>query len=405
MSEVDDKFMKVLCCNPSFWDYRLPYYKKLDELFGSFSVIYSTKRYQGRETLLNRIPEVLGDKAMPYDELMYDCATRSFNQFTEEGKHIPFPWGLFEMIRKHKPEILRTEGFFQWTPWVLLYGIVYRVPVFVGYERTLWTERNNGKIKTLYRKLLDKFIKGYLVNGIETKKYLLSIGVSPEKIIETGMSADGSALRAGVASFKKSRTYKTIADHYRQPGGIVYLFCGALIERKGVEPLLAAWGKHIERHPTDTLILVGGGSLLDKIKNTYGNEPSIFIEGRRPYEEICQYYAIADVFVLPTIEDNWSLVVPEAMSCGLPVATSIYNGCHPELIQEGVNGYTFDTFDQGSILAALDNFHHVDLSNFGNHSIVIEDLYSTEKCARREFVGVKNVMLDNKYWPKYSDTR
>ena len=48
--------MKVLYCNPSFWDYRLPFYKRLNELFkGEFYVIYSPKRYIGREKLLDKI--------------------------------------------------------------------------------------------------------------------------------------------------------------------------------------------------------------------------------------------------------------------------------------------------------------------------------------------------------------
>ena len=34
----------------------------------------------------------------------------------------------------------------------------------------------------------------------------------------------------------------------------------------------------------------------------------------------------ADVFVIATLEDDWSLVVPEAMACGLPILSSLYNG-------------------------------------------------------------------------------
>lgn len=41
--------MKVLYCNPIFLDYRLPFYKRLNELFdGNFYVMYSTTRYKMR---------------------------------------------------------------------------------------------------------------------------------------------------------------------------------------------------------------------------------------------------------------------------------------------------------------------------------------------------------------------
>ena len=164
--------LKVVYCNPSFWDYRISYFLELDKLFGSFSVIFSPKRYLGRDKLLSNISECLGDKAVRYEnEPMFDVSSRSFHGFTENGKQIPLPIGLWSKIRKLSPDVLRTEGFFQWTPWVILYGVFYRKPIFMGYERTLWTERNTGKLKTWHRKLTDKFIAGYIVNGIETQKY------------------------------------------------------------------------------------------------------------------------------------------------------------------------------------------------------------------------------------------
>ena len=51
-------------------------------------------------------------------------------------------------------------------------------------------------------------------------------------------------------------------------------------------------------------------------------------------QELYKYYALCDVFIMPTLEDNWCLVIPEAMACGKPVACSIYNGGHYELVQD-----------------------------------------------------------------------
>lgn len=386
--------MKVLYCNPSFWEYRLPFYVELNRLFrGSFHVMYSTKRFlSGHVKLLDRIVEEMGENAHPYDdEPMFDVRSHSFHQFTEGGKQLPIPLRLWRRISDVKPDVLITEGFFQWTPLVQLWAFFHRVPVFMGYERTMWTERNNSKLKTWIRKIQDNLIAGYLVNGSETKKYLMSIGVKEEKIFVGGMSADGEGLRKGIASMTKAEK-NTLSMKYKKKDGLMFLFCGALIERKGVEPLLSAWMKHHETHLDDTLVLVGGGELYDRIIGKYGNEDSVFIEGRVEYDKVYQYYGIADVFILPTIEDNWSLVIPEAMSCGLPVATSVYNGCHPELIHEGENGCTFDTFNQESILKALDYFHHVDLKEHGKKSIELEKNFNTENSAKREYDGIMAVL-------------
>jgi hypothetical protein len=69
------------------------------------------------------------------------------------------------------------------------------------------------------------------------------------------------------------------------------------------------------------------------------------------------------------------------MACGLPIACSIYNGCHPELVQHGINGTTFDPLLSKSILDGLAYFHHVDLKAHGRHSSDIELDFTPDKTA------------------------
>lgn len=382
--------MKILYCNPSFWDYRLPFYQRLNELFkGEFFVMFSSRRYYGREKLLDKIKRVLGKNAIPYEnELIFDVQTRSFNNYSE-GRIIPFPFGLLRRIRKVRPDVLITEGFFQWTPLVVLYGFLFRVPVFMGYERTLHTERNSGKLRKWHRQFTDWFIKGYLVNGSETKKYLLSIGVKESKIHIGGMSADSEGLRKGIASLSEEEK-QAFKAKFQKVDGLVYLFSGRVEELKGTPHLLAAWEQHVKKHVNDVIVLIGMGDKYDELKKKYESEKSIYLEGRVEYQNVYKYYAIADVFILPTLQDNWSLVIPEAMSCGLPVATSIYNGCHSELIHEGDNGTTFDTFNEDSMIQALDFFHGRDLKQMGQKSIEFEKPFDTEHCAQRAYNAIIN---------------
>ena len=383
--------MKVLYCNPSFWEYRLPFYAELNRLFnGNFHVVYSTKRYFGAHVnMLPKIKNVLGENAHPYEnEWMYVRETHSMKIKDETYHAIPLSLGLLTIIRKIKPDVLITEGFFQWTPFVQLYGWFFRVPVFVGYERTLYTERHNSRFKTFLRKLQDKSIAGYLVNGTETKKYLLSLGISEEKIFVGGMSADSTGLRTSIKKWSVEEKQNFKSKYISSNNGLIFLFTGQMILRKGVNYLLKAWVKHTQLYPDDKLVLVGGGVFLERWKKEYRKYSSIIFEGTVAYDEIYKYYAIADVYILPTIEDNWSLVVPEAMACGLPVATSIYNGCHVELIQDGENGFIFDTYNQESITNVLEKFHYMDLKKMGDKSILIEKNFNTEACAKREYEAI-----------------
>ena len=387
--------MKVLYANPIFLYYRIPYYKKLVELFsGNFYVMYSVNRYKQRSEwvgVLDKITEELGENAIPYQkELIFDTYTKSFSKCSYEqgGKKLPIPIGLLRSIREIRPDVIITEGFFQWTPLILLYGLFYRIPVYMGYERTLWTERNIPWLLKLHRKMSNWFIKGYIVNGSETCRYLKSLGIKDDKIYIGGMSADSKLLRKNITNWAEKERLEFKRKYVLDKNGILYLFSGKLCERKGVRYLLEAWVEHIKQYSSDALLLVGAGDLENILKNKYEGVNSIFFEGVISYAEVYKYYAIADVFVIPTIEDNWSLVVPEAMACGLPVATSIYNGCHVELVKEGENGITFDTFNKESIVQALDFFHHHDLAKLGEKSKELEEPFNTENCAMRTYNAI-----------------
>ena len=143
-------------------------------------------------------------------------------------------------------------------------------------------------------------------------------------------------------------------------------------------------------YPSDRLLLVGSGNQLEEFRRQYKDDTSINLTGRVEYENVYKFYAIADVFIIPTIEDNWSLVIPEAMACGLPVSTSINNGCHVELVHKDENGITFDPYKEDTLVEALDYFHHQDLKVMGQKSIELEKEFNTENCARRVYDALTN---------------
>lgn len=375
--------MKILWVNSSFLDYRIPVYKRLNELSeGNFYIVYSRTMVPGR--IPQKIEAAIGSHAIAIDDKQL-CIGKS-DTLANKNLKIPRPSGLYKVIKEVKPDVIVGEGFFQWTPFALRYSITHRKPLFIGYERTKWTERNCPKWRALYRKIVDKFIRGYLCNGTLTKEYLMDeLKVSENKITTGTMSADSEGLaKASFAISPEERAaFKYSLGLHEE--GIIYLYSGYLIPRKGVDYLLKAWMEHIKTYPKDQLLLVGGGELQETLAKTYEAEKSIHFMGTVVYDTIYQYYNIADVFVIPTLEDNWSLVVPEAMACGLPIACSIYNGCYPELVHEGRNGTLFDPLEVKSTVKALDYFHHVDLKLQGARSVEIEKQFNTERVSQNIF--------------------
>ena len=73
------------------------------------------------------------------------------------------------------------------------------------------------------------------------------------------------------------------------------------------------------------------------------------------YPDIRAAYWSSDFFVLPTYYDPCSLVVFEALACGLPVITTVCNGAG-ELMTDGREGYVITAPDAlGELSAALDH--------------------------------------------------
>ncbi len=64
--------------------------------------------------------------------------------------------------------------------------------------------------------------------------------------------------------------------------------------------------------------------------------------GLKTSHELLPLYAQAGCFVLPSTREPWGLVVNEAMAADLPVLVSSRCGCCADLVQEGVNGFSFD---------------------------------------------------------------
>lgn len=371
--------MKILWINPSFLDYRVPVYKRLYELTnGNFYLAYSKQRVP--ERCIKKIESALGKNALGLkQEKVFSLGPKK--DFANSHINLPFPKGLNNLISDVDADIIISEGFFQWTPWALLKSRKNKVPLVIAYERTSHTERNCPKWRYLYRKFISKFVNGYLANGSLTKEYLLSWGIDENKIFIGGMSADSDGMIKDIKNVER-----------KEHSGIIFLYVGRIIELKGLQYLLPVWKKYSATNQDDKLIIVGDGPLLDDFRSLYNDVPSIEFVGAIDYDSIAQYYAKSDVFIIPTLEDNWSLVVPEAMSCGLPIATSIYNGCHVDLVNDGVNGKTFDPLNESSILSCLEFFHNKDLKQMGQKSIEIEKNFNTENVSQRIYNACLNVL-------------
>ena len=107
----------------------------------------------------------------------------------------------------------------------------------------------------------------------------------------------------------------------------VILFLSRIHEKKGADILIEAMKILQTHYPRSTLIIAGVGeenyvnALNEQIKSL-GLESIVKLVGMVDGELKASLYAVADVFALPTAQENFGLVFTESMACGTPVLTS-----------------------------------------------------------------------------------
>jgi glycosyltransferase involved in cell wall biosynthesis len=254
------------------------------------------------------------------------------------------------------------------------------------------TARAKGLSAWIKRRLIGLF-DAALVGGIPHRRYFISMGVPADKVF-TGYDAvdnDYFARRAEEVRSKRSvfSTQYDLPKHY-------FLSLGRLVPKKNLETLVRAYRKYLDASPlkqTD-LVMVGSGQEETRLrclchelglpvyeKSADGMRSSAFAEatadrsecgvwsekdaGRRPeaaaqdneienrkskiangkpgvhfygfrqIEENPVFYALADAFILPSLHEEWGLVVNEAMASSLPVIVSETAGCVEDLLEPG----------------------------------------------------------------------
>ena len=383
--------MRIVWVSPWFGNYRIPVYEHLNRLTdGDFHIICSKENT--RDLVRQKLKATLGNHAVIMEGEQRSTFGSEESDFANSALVIKKQPGLYNAIKKTNPDVLIVEGFGSWSPAGIKYTLLHRKKLCMFYERTFHVERNSPWYRTLYRKIVGMAVNAFLVNGTLTNEYIRKgLGFKSTFIQQGCMSADSFGLAEAVARVTEEEKKELYAQLNLQKG-LTYLYVGQMVQRKGIKELLSAWSKHQLIFPDDNLIVIGQGVLWEELKGHYQGKGNIHLLGAINYDKIHQYYVLCDVFVMPTLEDNWCLVVPEAMACGKPIACSVYNGGYVELVKDGENGWTFDPLKEGDILQVLERFHHADLKKMGITSKLIESDFTPDKTAQRIFDTCKKVV-------------
>ena len=129
-----------------------------------------------------------------------------------------------------------------------------------------------------------------------------------------------------------------------------FIFVGRFVAKKNIPTLIKAYA-HYHREAQDVprrLTLLGGGEMEGEVRaaiTTHGLEGWIDLPGFRQAPEVAAMLERSLALLLPSIEEQWGLVVNEALAFALPVIVSDNVGSRDLLVRNGTNGFVVPADD------------------------------------------------------------
>ena len=330
------------------------------------------------------------------------------------------------------------------------YLALFAAAKLLGVRTVMMNESHAGteKAKGLTRWLKSQIIEGFdaaLVGGEPHKRHFASLGLPVSKIF-TGYDAvdnnfftlSSEALRAS-----DSRSAFGLPSRY-------FLSLGRMVYKKNLSTLINAYKRYVQQLadenqastatgiPPVSLVFVGSGEeevklellarrlglrVIDRREHgleasfivdpksvssppfSDGHEGTVYFYGFRQIHENLVFYSLAEAFILPSLYEEWGLVVNEAMACSLPVVVSCPAGCSEDLLPRGssssfhsvgleerANGFVFDPNSPEALCEALHRLataESAERQRLGRCSLAVVSQFGCENFARQALLAAE----------------
>jgi len=385
--------MKIVFLSPAFYPYRVPVFDSIHQRVGEgFTVVSLMPPVRSIDKTSMRRNWELASTMGSFPRKMIRGRYIRLRPDAQEGKATPL--GLIVapslpiVLRALQPKVVVSVNFNLWTLISVIMG--YKTVIF--WEGWSHTERTVGTLRRRLRRWMAHRANSFVANGKLSKQYLVEErGVPESRVFAPGMCSTPPPSESKTMFVERSENRDCVR----------FLFIGRLTARKGVSNLIRATGelrRLISENLRFEVVIVGRGPERDHLLQLAQQLKIVpyvrFVDFVSP-ENVWEYYRDADVFVLPTLQDNWPLVVPEAMSLGLPVLLSELAGSVPDLIDETRNGYTFDPKDHLALAQLMAGYlrHPELIKQHGKRSLEIIAPYNPDEVADSYLKAIEVAMI------------
>ena len=273
--------------------------------------------------------------------------------------------GVFKTFNSISPDAVIVCEYNMISIQAFLFCKIKKKKVISMTDGTLNAEKNFGQLRKSLRRLMIPRADMCIASSTKSKELQMHYGAKEDRIVIAYLTVD-----VGYFRFEREEYHSN-----------KLLFIGSLIERKGIDLLLKALSLVKKDY---TLTIVGDGEeksrLVDYVEQNGMKEFVEFVPFKQK-EELREIYNTHDIFVLPTREDCFGLVINEAMAASMPVISSCYADGAYDLVIDGENGYIVNPYDSVKFANTIEK--------------LIENDELVEKMGKASFEIINNFSFDS----------
>lgn len=267
--------------------------------------------------------------------------------------------GIISVLWRDRPTAVWVSGWGTLSMWLTYVTCrLTRIPYFVYGDNTFVAERGGlrGWVRRALLQWLFRNAGGFLLQGIMNGDFYAHYGADRRKFFLVPYAVDNERFHRDSRMEAEERRRRREALGI-DPERVVLLFAGKLIDRKNPVHLLQAVQRMRTRDRVAVLYMGDGRarSAVEAYVRDNGID-HVHFTGFVNQSDMPAYYALADVFVLPSSLDPRGTVTNEAMACELPVVISNMVGIYGEgdIVRDRDNGFIYQVGDNERLAELLD---------------------------------------------------
>lgn len=263
-------------------------------------------------------------------------------------------------------------------------AVVDRACPHIDFQQELLAEEKTLLLKKPFfpekKKLYEKMRREYaiadyiMVPSEYSRKAFIKRGFKPEKVIAVPLCYEKATKPSGA----------------KKPEKFTVLCIGGVFYRKGMYYLLKAW----QELGLKNAELVIKGAIPKEFPELMSIPNVRYLTRYVSDEEVAKLYDESHVFVLPSIDDGFGMVVAEAMTAGLPAIITENVGI-ADSIESGKDGFVIPIRSTEALKEKIKYFydHPHKIEEMGLHALEKAKEYTAEAYAKRAVAAYQKMLV------------